>query len=254
MISYIINHRGDNGKRLENLEILINFISQIKSIEVIIVEQDDKSKLQNFGFVKKCKHIFVKNSGLFNRSWGLNVGYRHSKFDNLMFADNDILIPEKNIIESIQKLKIYPVVKPYDNFIDLTPKESQQVKNKTISLNNINRSGRGGTNICSGNIILTKTAFEVIGGWDERFRGWGGEDDCLAHYKIPLLLGNDKSIKISGHGYHLWHERTINDTHKQEHYQKNLDILKWYSTATKDEIINTINLKEIGLENKYENE
>lgn len=39
-----------------------------------------------------------------------------------------------------------------------------------------------------GTVICPRSAFEAIGGYDETFRGWGGEDDDL-YVRLPLLAG-----------------------------------------------------------------
>jgi hypothetical protein len=50
--------------------------------------------------------------------------------------------------------------------------------------------------------IMPREAFEKVGGWDERFRGWGGEDHA-AMRAMDTLYGPHKTLP--GQVLHVWH-------------------------------------------------
>jgi hypothetical protein len=50
--------------------------------------------------------------------------------------------------------------------------------------------------------ILPRTAYNIVGGWDERFRGWGGEDHA-AMRATDTLYWHHKSLPDQV--LHLWH-------------------------------------------------
>ncbi len=50
--------------------------------------------------------------------------------------------------------------------------------------------------------IMPREAFELVGGWDMRFRGWGGEDHA-AMRAMDTLYGLHKTL--SSQVLHLWH-------------------------------------------------
>ena len=50
--------------------------------------------------------------------------------------------------------------------------------------------------------IMPREAFEEVGGWDERFRGWGGEDHA-AMRAMDTLYWRHKTLP--GQFLHLWH-------------------------------------------------
>lgn len=50
--------------------------------------------------------------------------------------------------------------------------------------------------------VMPREAFEVVGGWDERFAGWGGEDVSFAR-ALDTLWGRHTSL--DGPIFHLWH-------------------------------------------------
>jgi Glycosyltransferase like family 2 len=50
--------------------------------------------------------------------------------------------------------------------------------------------------------ICPREAFDAVGGWDERFRGWGGEDHA-AMRAMDTLYG--LHMTLPGHVLHVWH-------------------------------------------------
>lgn len=50
--------------------------------------------------------------------------------------------------------------------------------------------------------ICPREAFELVGGWDERFRGWGGEDAAATH-AMDTLYAPHKTLP--GQVLHVWH-------------------------------------------------
>lgn len=55
----------------------------------------------------------------------------------------------------------------------------------------------------SGVVAMPRAAFEAVGGFDQRFRGWGGEDDAM-RAALETLWCPPTRIGIA---YHLWHPR-----------------------------------------------
>lgn len=54
-------------------------------------------------------------------------------------------------------------------------------------------------------LALHRSAFEEVGGMDERFRGWGGED--IAFARALWKTGHGFAKGIPGDCVHLWHPR-----------------------------------------------
>lgn len=55
--------------------------------------------------------------------------------------------------------------------------------------------------------VMPREAFEVVGGMDARFRGWGGEDISFLR-ALDTLWGRHKNLPREV--YHLWHPRFTN--------------------------------------------
>jgi predicted glycosyltransferase involved in capsule biosynthesis len=186
----------------------------------------------------------------FNKSWGFNVGMKYSNSNVIIFGDSDLVMAPEKFIESINLLSQYEMVSPYNSVIDLTTQESSL---PITRLSTIDRPGRGETDIqkvplCGGICIFRKSAVEKIGGWDQKFIGWGGEDDFQS-IKVKNFLTWTES---SGKCYHLYHERTAPD---MKWYQRNLQLLQKLEAMSKEELHKVINssLPKLGIKNLYDN-
>ncbi len=204
-VSFIIGHRGKS-----RIDLLLKTIKSIAaqescSVECIVVEQDVAP------LVKDClpewvSYIFTpvdKPDTAYSRSWAFNVGAKHASADCLIFHDNDLLIPRcyaRHTFDLYQRGFEFINLK---RFIFYLSKESSskfvQEENLDVSLtiDSIMQNAEGG-----GSIGASKKAFQTIGGFDERFIGWGGEDTEFWERAITQnawLFGYLPLV-------HLWHE------------------------------------------------
>lgn len=246
IFTYIIGYRH-KIERLGNLKKVIEWLSGFKGIEIIIVEQDKTQKLPAFS-LKGFKYIFTKSDLPYNRSWAFNVGLKHATTQVIGFGDSDLVMDPQKFIESIKLLEQYECVSPYSSVIDLEPQESNL---PLQSLSQITRPGRGETdvqkiNLTGGIILYRKESIQRIGGWDEQFLGWGGEDDFQT-MKTKMFL---KWIENQGKCYHLYHDKVKPD---MMYYQRNLQLLNKLVNLKQDEVKKYItnSLTKIGLKNKY---
>ena len=235
MNSYIIAFRADScsgapsrGQRLENLQAVLKWVSQLGIDEIIVVEQDRESRLPSGFLPAGCKSVFAFNEGPFNKSWGFNIGFKQSSGDVLAFGDADILIDSKNLLESFALCHAdADAVNPYDRLIDLTAEETSaflQTGNGLAAMPSrqiVNREPIGEfLCFCGGLFVIRRNVFEVLGGFDERFVGWGGEDDAMS-IKLDKLVFNTQSV--SGQpAYHLFHARHRSRLDGHSHYAQNV--------------------------------
>lgn len=64
-------------------------------------------------------------------------------------------------------------------------------------------------------MIIPREALDVIGCFDERFQGWGGEDVALLR-ALDTLYGKHKTI--NGPVFHFWHQK-IGQTYKERRWE-----------------------------------
>lgn len=257
MISFLITHRTSNNLyRERNLKILLEWIQllDLKNYEIIIVEQDDTPNLSIN--TPNTKHIFVKNSGLFSKAWGMNVAIKESIGEVLVFCDSDCIFQ----IRDMQNFLTLFVQSEGDvgspnkfEFIRLNNKQTESVRTNLTGEYPQRTTQKKGTVICGGLFCATREAVYNVKMWDEDFRGWGGEDSaiCSKFGKLKMCF-----VQREYDGYHLWHPGNEDKsyTEQKEHNAKLWE--KRYcgqeSLRTFPEYIKSINVKDLGLKDKYE--
>jgi len=260
---YIISYRGDtDSNRLENLKAHIEYLFQVKSkinLDIFIIEQD--SEPSNIKNIKGISYHFLYNPGIFNKSWSYNYAYKINNIsDTFIFADCDCIMASDDLISFLQeyasnyKLK-YDVISPYNNisFKFLTEAESKKVKSDLSILDNMKGPCTRLPPMLSGGIFLIKgTAYSKIKGFNENFRGWGGEDNAFDS-SVKLLSIRHTYLNINC--FHLWHEVNKKAAYKsnqpknkilwQSYYRNTSNFLPYY---------NSIDFNNSGKIDKYEHE
>lgn len=84
----------------------------------------------------------------------------------------------------------------------------------------------------SGCLIMPRIAFEAVGGYDERFVGWGGEDNAF-QLALDVMVGQHSRIP-GGRIAHLWHPRG-DAGFSQPNWPKNEQLLGRYRNAKSQE-------------------
>lgn len=247
LFTYIIGYRHRND-RIHNLRRVLDWLSGFGRIEIILVEQDKKQKLPDFT-LKGVKYVFTKSNIPYNRSWAFNVGLKYSTTNVIVFGDSDLIIDPQEMIKSLKMLEEYECVSPYSSVLDLTQSESNLPIEK---LYNISRPGRGENdnqkiNLCGGIVMYRKDSLYKIGGWNEDFIGWGGEDN-FQEFKTKKFL---KWFENKSRCYHLWHERGTPD---QKWYKRTMDLLNKLMIMNDEDLNKNIqmSISKIGMINKYD--
>lgn len=244
--TYVIGYRH-RMDRLQNLKRVLEWINGFNGVEVLLIEQDRHSKIKNLNL--KAKHIFVKSDMPYNRSWAFNIALKYAQSPILVFGDSDLMMNPNEFIEGLKALQTHEMVSPYYSVVDLTQQESGLDFGQILQ---INRPGRGETdnqkiNISGGIAMFRRDAISRIGGWNEDFIGWGGEDDFQT-MKVKNFLS---WTEIKYRCYHLYHAKEQPD---MKWYQRNLQILNNTAKFTKEDMAKHINMTapKIGMINKYD--
>ena len=228
--TYIICHMNCSEYRQQNLITVIKYLRQLYSdeIEIIVSEQGlKKSNIKNID-----NHFFYKNDGLFTKAKLCNEGSYLASTEKIIFADNDIILAKELIDTMISKLDSVEAVNPYKNVIDMDEQSSKLFHTdlKTLTYSNNLRYSL----VFAGGVFgMTKHGYFKLGGFDERYIGWGGEDDGMS-YVIEKLCSRYES---DAYCYHLYHDRVTNGLPYHEHYDINCNITNEIRAMNYDQLI-----------------
>jgi len=203
-VSFIIGHRGK-----QRLSLLLKTLESIAgqkdaSIECIVIEQDIKPLIKDkLPQWVKYKFTSVTSPDIpYSRSWAFNEGATIAKSNNLIFHDNDMIIPNCYADKTIEILEqgfdfvnlkrfIFYLTQPTSvSYISNSSKVEQY--NFDAIVQNLEGGGSFGAN---------KSAYFEIGGFDERFVGWGGEDNEFWERALTKRCWEFTFLPI----IHLWH-------------------------------------------------
>lgn len=237
-VSIIIPFRASDDHRLANLRATIAHLSSMfPGGEIIIAEQDTSSRIVLAEFNSKVQPLLIEDSGPFNKSRLINHAVSHTGYPVLLIHDADMLLPETETKRSVAAVgKSLDAARPFHQLIDLSRQQTghylrtNELPDKP-GTHGYDRQYRGEYLCLAGGAVVIRTEFfKHIGGFDERFQGWGGEDNAFS----LLIRSHTRKAAIanSGTAWHLWHPRA--NTGDKAMYQRNLKLLKQYYSEIAD--------------------
>ncbi len=230
--SYLITYRKSDQSRERNLHYLLQQLCLDPTLEIIIVEQDAKSQVGNLPKTN-INYVFIENTGRFNKSWGLNIAANHASCERLLFADSDMLIDAATLDRISEKMDDgADAINPYDVLVDLSQQETRQLLSQAHELHidrspeQLNRKSIGQhLPFCGGAFAITRKLFNATGGMDERFEGWGAEDDAMSK-RVAFFAA--QVATLNSVAYHLWHQPSELNGIDPQNYIRNLSLLSMY--------------------------
>lgn len=233
-VSYILTYRrGDDPARAGNLAAVLAWLATLDLAEILIVEQDSQSTLPEW--IGRAQVLHACNRGRFNKSWGFNVAARFARQPLLAFGDADVVchsLPQAVALAAAGA----PVVRPFTGIVDLDEAESAAIRADPGLIAGIRAEDRPTDRtdigehspLCGGLVLINHNFFTLLGGWDERFRGWGGDDDAMS-IKIERA-GIPAQILPGRDGFHLHHRRALPTGADDPLYRSNLDLISQLQT------------------------
>lgn len=209
-VAFIICFRESTTDRKMALQFVLNWLNKyLPQIEILIIEQDEKPKL-NLTLYPNCQKVFLYNPGLFNRSWAFNVALNYTNKEILAFSDADAVLTKADYLACFEACLQYDAVTP-------NARMALNIDQVNVDTLKFTTKDQRYISFASMLMMITRTGLASIGGWDERFEGWGYEDIALGH----LILNRLKTKSFNHTIYHVDHERTKFDGETQPQYQFN---------------------------------
>lgn len=241
-LSFIFAHSG--AERLPQLRQTIRsvFAQQDVPCEVVVVDQSEQPQLAMLPAPVIYRHLSKEGVAPgWYKSWAYNVGARLATGSILVFQDGDVCAPAGYARElvsaiegrghgaaSVQRLLFY-----------LSQSDSQSVQKSDTFAPGI-RPTLAFQNWKGGTIAIRKDAFTSIGGFDEGFVDWGGEDDEF--YDRCAAVGHCRS------GYlpfvHLWHPPQPD--RKQSSNPNIADVMPWRLSLSHETRIAELSQRHFG--------
>jgi hypothetical protein len=202
-LSFIIGHRGK--ERLPHLLATLRSIAAQRdvSFECIVVEQSTISEIKNElpSWVSYIHTPLPYPEMPYSRAWAFNAGARSASGKVLVLHDNDLLVPRGYAREIVARFEEgYEAINLkrfifYLSDVDSAGAFSAGPLTPEAAPTAIMQNALGGT------IAISREAYVSIGGFNESFVGWGGEDNefweraqtrsCWPYGYLPFV--------------HLWH-------------------------------------------------
>ena len=177
-VSFIIGHRG--AEKVPHLLATIRsiFAQEGASTECVIVEQDAEPRLKELLPEGVCLvHTRPPIRDMpYARAWAFNVGAKHARGRVLIFHDNDILVPARYAAEAVHRVSNGCLAARlqrfvfYLNRVDSAGLLHAAAVDATVPLL-VRQNCEGHT------LVVNRHAYFEMGGHDETFIGWGGEDN-----------------------------------------------------------------------------
>lgn len=229
--SFVIPYRAQHRERSNNLHYVLDWFSRLRDTELLLVEQGPAPSLESDELDHTVSYAFIFNPGPFNKSWAFNVGAIQAVGTVLALGDADLLVDTDVVQACLEKcVDDFEAINPYSHLIDLTQNQTERVLGGEPlpgpEGQQVDRDYKGEyLCFCGGLYVINRSAYLRLGGQDERFVGWGGEDDAMS-VKVGLL--DRVAVNNSGLAYHLYHPAASDSVAGAPEYSENMRLLGDY--------------------------
>jgi hypothetical protein len=235
-VTFVIGHRGH--ERVPQLLATLRSISaqQNANVETLVVDQSTLPEIEP-SLPGDVRYVHLPSpipDSPYCRARAFNAGAMLALGPILVLHDNDLLVPQCYAAEILKRAREgYEVInlKRFIFYLSQTHTE-QALESASLDFSeppkSIMQNAEGG-----GSLAISREAYSAIGGFDEAFLGWGGEDN--------EFWQRAQTRSVWPYGYlpllHLWHEA---QSEKGEPERNTAALLTARSAIPVDERINEL--------------
>jgi predicted glycosyltransferase involved in capsule biosynthesis len=234
-VTFIIPLLIDSEDRINNYNIVIDYLLKNFDTNIIVCESDKESHedlLKRDG----VNYMFVKNDDLFHRTRLLNIMTKKAKTDIIVNYDIDVVFKIGQYVDARNAIKSgdFDICYPYGgNFMNVRKYYFNHIKENNLDGIDLDQCEMANPNSLGGAFFFNKQKYIEAGLENENFVSWGFEDN--ERITRLSILGYRLS-RINGVLYHLDHERTVNSGPEQPNYNNNMNEYGEILKMTKDEL------------------
>ena len=179
--------------------------------------------------------IIGDSSGeVFNRSEARNNAANSASYDVLCFVDADAIVSTYGVDKTFERLGEVEWAFPFDCYYELSPETSDVYRTEgrlspSPTFENVFPSDKTPEPSVGGAVMVTKGAFSRVGGYDERFQGWGEEDRAFALALSTLVSPENRT---GAPILHLWHPAPEALRFGQPNFAANRELCNLYREAS----------------------
>lgn len=210
-LSVLIPYRSDGGERDRIFDwIQSRYRQLLPEVEICIGEDD---------------------SDVFNRSKARNDAFAKSTKDYLLVADADTAVEPYAVGAALflimQQHRSWYI--PYEWYYNINAEVSEQILRGSPSQSILIHEGQWDHKLDStaGMLLMPRDAWETVDGYDERFVGWGYEDNAF-QLALDTLWAPHRRVGF-GQGLHLHHP--VGERFDQPFIKQNEILFRRYKKA-----------------------
>lgn len=251
-VTFMIPFRCDSQDRLENILLVLEYLTTNFNTTIMILENAQSSILdqnptiqeikKNYNTIGRFYYTFVQNdSETFHRTKILNDMLEDVDTEYVANYDTDVLFPVHSYVETVEALRRGEVfVFPYHGiFYEVPRRFIPEIKEKMeVSCVNLGQCGVNHPSSVGGAMFLNTNIYKRLGGECEAFVDWGYEDN----FRVNLFSKMGYNIvRVGSCLYHIQHWRGKSSGPHHEAYNNNA--AQYYNTVnmTSLELMNFVN-------------
>jgi hypothetical protein len=179
-VTFVVGHRG--ADRVANLLCVLRTIAAQESarVECIVVEQSDAASIGGRlpSWVRYVHAPSKSRDAAYCRSQAFNAGVRHAGARVIVLHDNDLLLPASYAASVLHRVaQGFDVVNLKRFLFYLSRRHTERLHGSAQRIWDVRPDTVLQNALGGGSIAITADAYRAIGGFDEAFVGWGGEDN-----------------------------------------------------------------------------